>query len=573
MSSTTPTKKVTISEQPKVAYTETRAKKKAREVLDLISDKKQRQESVLNLLGKDYTGPTESQLEMIFRLFDRDRDGKIGPLELASVLRSMGKRPLTKRLDKIMSECDEDSKGFIEMDEFVRYMQRKAIEKARQLGLLQDDDDVVSDVEGGDTDEETETTTDTSKKRKAPVAAKPSAKKKVKEVPVSTTPSAVTAAAAAVVVEKQILMKQPSFFVPVTERAPSLVNFYTENAGIHTANNVPLDTFNNPAGNNFDLGIEGAFNNFNILFGLFFPYTLNPEFVKELDRKGFRLTFVKTHDEFIKALPTSDVAAILSSRITSAPYLSKQAEFAQAVRNYHQSGKGLYIFSDDEPLIVEANWIIGDLFPGCKVVGNEPGGQVLGLGDGKTVKTFGSHLITSGITQLYEGITISHMPRDCIPKQLSILATSSQGNPIVLHSIDSELAENHGRVVVDTGYTKCMGSFYTAGTGRYIKNAFVWLLGLDHRHRIGASIQGVVAEDITKPSQWQYKHGATWMDFDDDLVIAIEEEYKKFQVTPSNEISFISTGKAKMEIDFNKMSQIGNLHHNSHCTLEHFADK
>eukprot|EP01133_Synstelium_polycarpum_P006913 gene6913-8038_t len=458
---TTPTKKVTISEQPKVAYTETRAKKKAREVLDLISDKKQRQESVMNLLGKEYTGPNEKQLEMIFRIFDTNRDGKIGAEELAGVLRSMGKRPLAKRINKILNECDENKSGFIEMDEFVRYMQKKAVEKARILGLLQEDD--VPDVEGGDTDEEEAPVTN-SKKRKSPTKTS----KTVKKQPAAATTTTTTTN----------LAKQPSFFAPVA-RGTSIVHFYTENAGVHTANNIELDVYNNPAGKEYDLGIEGAFLGKTLLFGVFAPHNFDETFLTDVEGKGFKIVTATTMQEFIDLLPTADVAAVLSSNIASE---IDRTGFLAAIRKFHESGKGLYLRSDDMPLMQQCNWVLHEMFnvqlaPSDASVQSEGN---LKLGNGTDKLTFASHPITSGITNLFEGYTISYLPRQSVPKKLSVLASSTLGNPIILHSNDALLGDGVGRVVVDTAFIKMMDS-PTAGTRRYVKNVFVWLLGVDRK--------------------------------------------------------------------------------------------
>jgi len=49
-----------------------------------------------------------------------------------------------------------------------------------------------------------------------------------------------------------------------------------------------------------------------------------------------------------------------------------------------------------------------------------------------------------------------------------------------------------GRVVVDCGLTKLYKEWDSAGTARYVRNIAVWLLGLEHRLKIGANIQGKI---------------------------------------------------------------------------------
>ncbi len=42
-----------------------------------------------------------------------------------------------------------------------------------------------------------------------------------------------------------------------------------------------------------------------------------------------------------------------------------------------------------------------------KLVGNTPGGKVLKLGDATKTGQFGPHIITTGVINLYEGVTVS----------------------------------------------------------------------------------------------------------------------------------------------------------------------
>jgi len=74
--------------------------------------------------------------EMVFRLFDNNRDGKIDRDELVHVLRSIGKVATKKRLEKIMAEADKDQNGTIDRDEFVAYMLKKHHIKAQAAANL-----------------------------------------------------------------------------------------------------------------------------------------------------------------------------------------------------------------------------------------------------------------------------------------------------------------------------------------------------------------------------------------------------------------------------------------------------
>eukprot|EP01132_Coremiostelium_polycephalum_P008234 gene8234-10120_t len=548
--SNTPNKRKQDEQKP--AYIETRNRKKAREALDLISGTKQRQASLYNLLGEDYTGPTEKQLEMMFRVFENN--GKIGAQELASVLRAMGKRPLTKRIDKILNECDENKNGTIEMDEFIRYMQKKAVLKAKQLGLLEDDseDEEVEEEEGGDTDEEKETTPKkkaagaTPKKKKA--ATSPKKKNSKKSTTTASTATTTT-----------LLTKQPSFFTPL-KKGSSIIQFYTENAGIHSLNNVEVDQFKNPVGNEYDLGIEGAFSDFTILFGVFYPLEMKCK--ESLKSKGFDIIITQNQKDFISKLGDADIAIIIPFK--TADETTTESEFTSAVRKFHESGKGIFLWAENDPFFVQTNWILQDLLQ-TKVGGVDPGTKTLTLASGNKVDTqqFKSHLITSGIVSLYEGRTVSYFS-GTIPESMDVLAKSSAGNPIILCS-NNKLAANCGRIVVDTGYTKLLDEFFSAGIERYIKNACVWLLNLDHRFKLGVDIKSSIEKPVEIPV-WQFKHG-TWFNYDSDASKVCEEHYQEWLNNKYIDVRSIKSGLWSYNVDFNNMVQT-NIQHSAHTQRE-----
>ncbi|KAN0015982.1 hypothetical protein ACTFIU_005932 [Dictyostelium citrinum] len=550
------------TQQPK--YIETRIRKKAREALDLISNTKQRQASLFNLLGNDYTGPTEQQLEMIFRLFSRN--GKtIGADELKSVIRAMGKRPLTRRIDKILNECDENGNGTIEMDEFVRYMQKKAMEKAKTLGLLGESDDEEEDEnEGGDTDEEKE---DAPKKKAA--NAKPKSKKSTTKKAATTNAAATTTAAAAITTTTaaatapKSVMKQPSFFQPL-KKGSSIVHFYTENAGTHINTNVELDQYSNPKGIEHDLGVEGAFTQFTILIGRFYNYS-DLECIKDLKSKGFQTVEALTQKDFITKLPQSDLALIISGYTND--NTTTEQEFTDKVEEYHKVGKGLFIWNDNTPYTLHGNWVTQRLY-GITANGNEPGKQDLTLGNGLDKQHFSSHLVTSGIVNLYEGITISSFA-DLTPAngKLEVLATSSQGNKIMLVSSTdpTKVDANCGRVVIDSGFTKLFAQFFSAGTSRYVKNCCVWLLALDHRFRLGVEVSGEIEKPKEQPV-WQFLHG-TWNDYDTDASKVVEEAYQEWLTNPYTDVRSVKSGAWAYQIDFKQNKQT-NIQHHAHTTRD-----
>jgi hypothetical protein len=232
----------------------------------------------------------------------------------------------------------------------------------------------------------------------------------------------------------------------------------------------------------FDLGKDGAFSDFAILIGCFCDevsnWDQNPG--RALAQKGFRVTFERNERNFLaqfKENPNSfDVTWIISTRNTILS-ATEQEEFKTLVLNFHRSGRGLFIYGDNDPYYVQANWILPDMV-GTHLTGNTPGGRVMSYGNSKTPGEFDSeHLIFSGINYLFEGITICYPQSD---GKLTHLATSSDGHPCISFL---ESTPEHGRIILDTGFTKLYCSWDSAGQARYIVNATVYLVDVERRFK------------------------------------------------------------------------------------------
>jgi len=216
------------------------------------------------------------------------------------------------------------------------------------------------------------------------------------------------------------------------------------------------------------------------LVGCFYyeiPASWNNNAGKALTQKGFKVTFTTDERDFIKHLrsePGFDVTWIISgnnSQLSS----EEQLDFKSAVLNFHRSGRGLFIYGDNVPWFFHANLILPDIV-GTSLIGNTPGQRVLGYGTAKTPGEFDSeHLIFAGINYLFEGITICYPESD---GKLTHLATSSDGKPCISF-MDS--TEEHGRVLVDTGFTKLYLQWDSAGQARYVVNGTVYLVDVERR--------------------------------------------------------------------------------------------
>jgi stress response protein SCP2 len=239
---------------------------------------------------------------------------------------------------------------------------------------------------------------------------------------------------------------------------------------------APLDPHSNPSGREYDLGREGAFSEFKILIfngiaqSSLEQYIVNP--VNALRTKGFQVNITRKEEEFAAQLATHDEAWIVSGSSIRADVVGT---FVSAVTAFHNAGKGLAIWGDNDPLFAHANAVLDPLL-GLKLTGNDPALKNLAIGDPTKSGNFGRHLLTSGIVKLFEGDSI------CYPtntNQVKVLATSSHNRPCMMYAEPA----GKGRIVIDCGFTKFYDPQWTntAGTERYVRNAAVWLLNLEAR--------------------------------------------------------------------------------------------
>jgi len=199
-----------------------------------------------------------------------------------------------------------------------------------------------------------------------------------------------------------------------------------------------------------------------------------------------------------------------------------------------------------------------------RVSGSTPGTKTLTLGDSKTSGHFGGHLITTGLQHLYEGDSISYfVDSKSLPDKLEILATSSDGHGSLFASNPQLFDKHAGRIAIDTGFTKLFMHWDTAGTARYVKNANVWLLGLDHRIASDAPLRGKVQrKEEDEKYLWQYQHGG-WHDYDEEANKMVEAIYQSWLKDPGVDIRTVKSGHWNYMIDFNTMKQT-NIEHENH---------
>lgn len=241
-----------------------------------------------------------------------------------------------------------------------------------------------------------------------------------------------------------------------------------------TYEDVKTDEYGNATGNQYDLAVDGAFEG-NTIAVLFLCRDANANFdapKKALKEKGFSVF------QWINQPPS---AKELKEKLKMASQLwvisgSSQTltdEHAEVIKDFFESGKGLYIFGDNDPYYADANILTRKIF-GTTMSGNTHGAQVVSLsGDSTGSKTgiIKGHLISTGIVNMYEGITIATIEPT---QELSPLIYGSAQNLV------AAVYEKDGkRAIIDGGFTRLYYAWESAGTDRYIKNAASWLVNYE----------------------------------------------------------------------------------------------
>lgn len=246
---------------------------------------------------------------------------------------------------------------------------------------------------------------------------------------------------------------------------------------------VDSDKFGNAAGNQYDLAVDGAFEGQTVAVlhfytGEGFDFSL-PK--KALAQKGFSvyrwMNTAPSPEELEEGLDKASQLWLISG---STRHLND--EHIAVIKEFFDSGKGVYIWGDNQPYYADANAVAQALFGG-QMKGNLMGNQTVTLQE-KTGAPglLPNHLLSTGIEHIYEGITIATIePNDA----LEPLIYGSAGNLV------SAFYDHDGkRAVLDGGFTRLYINWDTAGTARYVKNAAAWLANYE---RFGDDI---VAENL-----------------------------------------------------------------------------
>jgi hypothetical protein len=253
---------------------------------------------------------------------------------------------------------------------------------------------------------------------------------------------------------------------------------FTNNVGKTDFDDVPLDQFGNPIGNEYDLAKDGAFKGFSIAVlhlytGEGFDFSKPEAALKE---KGFDI--IRWTDgappfkEFQEKLWTCCQLWIISNKM-----MLLRQDFIVEIKRYFDAGYGVYIWGDNDPYYVDAN-NVGTFLLGASMAGNVQGDQNVYPQKADGEPGFMKHLITTGLNVLYEGITIATI-QQC-PGMTPLVFGSAKNLVTALFD------KNGKRALFDGGFTRLFLKWDTAGTGRYVKNAAAWLANYEqwgrHEH-------------------------------------------------------------------------------------------
>ncbi|MDR3216575.1 MAG: hypothetical protein LBT55_04060, partial [Clostridiaceae bacterium] len=242
---------------------------------------------------------------------------------------------------------------------------------------------------------------------------------------------------------------------------------YTNYAGRNDIIGVEKDKYGNPNGSCYDLLKDGSMKGYKILLIDLSNEGRNSTAyagaINALANKGFVVDYmISFPSNFDAILQNYCQLWLLSGR----SLVINNAQVA-SVKAFFESGRGVYLWGDNDPYYQDANAVIRELF-GTDMTGDYLGKQIIGIqkknGD---VGIVPSHLISTGIVNFYEGVTIAHINMN---QKLTALTYSSDGNVV------TALYDKDGRrCLIDGGFTRLFYDWDSAGTDRYVVNAAGWL--------------------------------------------------------------------------------------------------
>jgi hypothetical protein len=261
-----------------------------------------------------------------------------------------------------------------------------------------------------------------------------------------------------------------------SNRARRARDLFTEFAGQTHIEGATADRHGNAAGTAYDLGRDGAFEGhtvhvLHLYTGEGFDFSLP---AAAFQRKGFRLerrTSPGSAVEFRRWLGDAQQFWLIATlkRVLSTDHV-------KAIREFWQRGGALYIWGDNEPYYADANVVLQAIFgTDLNMKGNLPGGKVVHEIT-PARRGFQSHLITTGLEHLFEGITVASLVEEATGRYgFTPLLYGSAGNLI---TVVRDPTPACGAVMVDGAFTRLFCQWDEAGSARYVCNAACYLAAM-----------------------------------------------------------------------------------------------
>lgn len=243
---------------------------------------------------------------------------------------------------------------------------------------------------------------------------------------------------------------------------------FTEWAGTNLIPGADTDAYGNAKGSQYDLAKDGSYEGFKVIVLCLYTYENILEGIRQpiqaMEKKGFQ---VELHTQADPAQLERLLLDACQLWIVSDRERHLNERHLDVIRRFYESGHGLYLFGDNDPFYADVNFL-GEALLGASMSGNTHGDRVIGVqthpGEPGIVQ---GHPVSTGIVNLYEGITIAEVH------------TNNKVRPLVISSdrkvVTGILEASGRRALIDGGFTRLYVKWDTAGTDRFIVNAAAWL--------------------------------------------------------------------------------------------------
>jgi hypothetical protein len=283
-------------------------------------------------------------------------------------------------------------------------------------------------------------------------------------------------------------------------RAKLANDVFSVRAGQHTAEGTALDQHGNPVSAEFDLGRDGAYDG---LTAVIIQLYTGEEFdgskpIDALTAKGFdvvhyqdRITnsnasLMPPDEKFDKVLGVASQVWVISG--SSRRLTPSQCDI---IVKHWKKGTGVYVFGDNMPFYADANPLLEKMDLKVRLSGNNTGSQVVNLTQTHgTVGLYSNHLLSTGLVNIYEGITVSYFKnkKHIADDGFSIVLCEHEGEPVVIARTS---IHGCGPVIVDGAFTKLYCQWTLGGSARLVKNCACYLSTILSMEELTASASAV----------------------------------------------------------------------------------